>query len=136
MTQPLADFWTRDAQEAARSRIGSELRRFYRLPDDMPHQMLALLIQLSDDRSGAAFKIGQLHSAVHQAFRKACQAMRVQAEEDRADFIFDKVIEAVKEGESDPDRICSRVLLELTDHRAFGHSALAMIGTWAEGYRC
>jgi hypothetical protein len=55
---------------------------------------------LSDDPSGAAFKIGQLHSAVHQAFRMACQAMHVQAEEDRADadFIFDKVIEAVKGG--------------------------------------
>jgi hypothetical protein len=43
--------------------------------------------------------------------------MRVEVEEDRAvaDFIFDKVIEAVKGGESDPDRICRRVLLELTD---------------------
>jgi hypothetical protein len=41
--------------------------------------------------------------------------MHVEVEKDRAeaDFIFDKVIEAVKAGESDPDRICSRVLLEL-----------------------
>ena len=117
MSQPLADFWTRDIQKAARSRIGSELRRLYGLPDDVPHQMLALLIQLSDDPSGAAFEVGQLYSAVHQAFRKACQAMRVEVEEDRAvaDFIFDKVIEAVKGGESDPDRICRRVLLQLTD---------------------
>ena len=116
MTEPLADFWTREIQEAARSGIGSELRRLYGLPDDVPHQMLAVLIQLSDDPSGAAFKVGQLHAAVHQAFRKACQAMHVELEEDRADadFIFDRVIEAVKAGECDPDRICSRVLSEFT----------------------
>jgi hypothetical protein len=92
MTEPLADFWTRHIQEAARSRIGSELRRLYGLPDDVPHQMLALLIQLSDDPAGAAFKVGQLDSAVHQAFRKACQVMRVEVEENRADadLIFDK----------------------------------------------
>jgi len=117
MTEPLADFWKRDAHEAARRGIGSELRRRYGLPDDVPHQMLALVIQLSDDPSEAAFKVGQLHSAAHHAFRKACRAMRVEVEEDRvdADFIFDKVIEAVKGGESDPDHICSRVLLELTE---------------------
>jgi hypothetical protein len=96
MTQPLADFWTRDIQEAARSRIGSELRRFYGLPDDVPHQMLALLIQLSDDPSWADFKVGQLHSAVHQAFRKACQAMRVAAEEDRADFILERSLKPLR----------------------------------------
>jgi hypothetical protein len=129
MSQPLADFWARDIQEAARSRIGSELRRLYGLPDEVPHQMLVLLIQLSDDPSGAAFEVGQLHSAVHQAFRKACQAMHVQVEKDCAegDFIFDKVIEAVKGGESDPDRICSRVLLELTDKS--GSRAAAVRGS-------
>jgi hypothetical protein len=68
MTKPLADFWSRDDQEAARKGVGSELRRRYGLPDDMPHQMLALVIQLSDDPSGSAREVGQLHSAVHRAF--------------------------------------------------------------------
>jgi hypothetical protein len=131
MTEPLADFWSRDAQEAARRAIGSELRRRYSLSDDVPHQMLALLIQISEDpsESGTAFKVGQLHSAVHQAFWKACRAMHVQVEKDRreADFIFDKVIEAVKAGESDPDRICSRVLRELTE-KSGNRIALAQRG--------
>ena len=98
MTEALADFWTQDIQEAARRGIGSELRRLYGLPDDVPHKMLALLIQLSDDPSGPAFKVGQLHSAVHRAFRNACQAMNVEVERDgaNADFILDKVVEAVR----------------------------------------
>jgi hypothetical protein len=118
MTEALADFWTQDIQEGARRGIGSELRRLYGLPNDVPHQMLALLIQLSDDPSGPAFKVGQLHSAVHRAFRNACQAMHVEVDQDRAnaDFILDKIIEAVKRGESDSDRICSRVLLELAEN--------------------
>jgi hypothetical protein len=115
MPERLPDFLVRDIQEAARSGIGAELGWRYGLPDDVPHQMLALLIQLSGDPSEAAFKVGQLHSAVHQAFRKACHAMHVKLEENRADaaLIFDRVIEAVKAGESDPDRICSRVLSDL-----------------------
>jgi hypothetical protein len=117
MSEPLADFWKRDAHDAAQRGIGLELRRRYGLLHDVPHQMPALVIQLSDDPPEAAFKVGQLHSATHHAFRKACRAMHIEVEEDRidADFIFDKVIEAVKGGESDPEHICSRVVLELTE---------------------
>src|ERR1700675_3896151 len=103
MTEALADFWTQAIQKAVRRGIGSELGRLYGPPDDGPHKMLALLFQLSDDPSGPAFKVGQLHSAVHRAFRNACQAMHIEVDQDRAnaDFILDKIIEAVKRGESD-----------------------------------
>jgi hypothetical protein len=45
--------------------------------------------------------------------------MHIEVDQDRAnaDFILDKIIEAVKRGESDSDRICSRVLLELSAAR-------------------
>jgi hypothetical protein len=33
------------------TRIGSELRRRYRLPRGLPHQLLALLIQLGEDHA-------------------------------------------------------------------------------------
>jgi hypothetical protein len=113
MTGALTDFQSQDVQEAARKGIGSELRRLFGLRSDVPHQMLALLVQLSDDPSG--LKVGQLHSAIHRAFRNACQAMQIEVDADlaHADLILDKIIEVVRQGESDPEVICSVVLREL-----------------------
>jgi hypothetical protein len=52
------------------------------------------------------------------AFQKVCAALQLDCKpgEPLTDVIVAKIIERAKAGETDPDRLCSKVLLELAKH--------------------
>jgi hypothetical protein len=51
------------------------------------------------------------------AFQKVCAALQLDCKpgEPLTDLIVMKIIEHAKAGETDPDRLCSRVVLELAN---------------------
>jgi hypothetical protein len=52
------------------------------------------------------------------AFRKVCEAHQLDCKpgEPLTDLIVMKIVEYAKPGESNPDRLCRKVLLELAEH--------------------
>jgi hypothetical protein len=56
--------------------------------------------------------------AMHRAFRKVCEALHLDCKpgEPLTDVIVEKIVEHARAGETDPERLCSQVLVELAEH--------------------
>ena len=59
----------------------------------------------------------QLTEVMRRAFQKASDVLQLTGRPDDAmtDLVATKIIELVKAGETDPDRLCSRVLIKLVE---------------------
>jgi len=59
----------------------------------------------------------QLTEVMRRAFQKASDVLQLNNRPDgaMADLVATKIIELVKDGETDPDRLCSRVLIGLAE---------------------
>lgn len=81
-----ADSWDlRRCHRAIRERIGQELERYYRLPQDLPHPLLALLCQLE---AKAAVETGGVHSTPEDAASALGEARPKGATASSADPVF------------------------------------------------
>jgi hypothetical protein len=56
--------------------------------------------------------------AMRVAFQKVCEALQLDCKpgEPLTDLIVMKIVEHAKAGESNPDRLCKKLLLELAEH--------------------
>jgi hypothetical protein len=59
-----------------------------------------------------------LIEAICSAFQRACVALQLQGTSDAfTEIVATKIIELAKAGEFDPERLCSKVLSELSEQR-------------------
>jgi hypothetical protein len=69
------------------------------------------------DRTGDQAREPELTEVMRRAFQKARDVLQSNGRLDDAtvDLITAKIIELAKAGETEPDRLCSQVLIELAD---------------------
>jgi hypothetical protein len=60
--------------------------------------------------------------AMRSAFHKVCAVLQLDCKpgEPLTDVIVEKIIEHARAGETDPERLCSQVLIELAEWRPLG----------------